>query len=49
MADASERKANRKRGEASLEAAFENCGAVVVKAPKGMSRSKQNETSITKK
>ena len=49
LADSSDRKANKKRGEASLEAAVEKCGAVVVKAPKGMSRSKQNETSITKK
>ena len=47
--DPSDRKTNKKKGEASLEAAFDKCGAVVIKAPKGMSRSKQNETSLTKK
>lgn len=47
--EASDRKTNKKKGEASLEAALEKCGAVVIKAPKGMSRSKQNETGITKK
>ena len=49
LEEASHTKTNKIKGEASLEAAFENCGAVVIKAPKGMSRSKQNETSLTKK
>ncbi len=47
--EANDRKTNKKKGEASLEAAFEKCGAVVIKAPKGMSRSKHNETSLTKR
>ena len=49
LAETSDRKTNKKKGEASLEAAFEKCGAVVIKAPKGMSRSKQNETGLTKR
>ena len=49
LAEPNDKKTNKKKGEASLEAAFEKSGAVVFKAPKGMSRSKQNETSITKK
>ena len=49
LTETGDRKSNKKKGEAPLEAAFEKCGAVVVKAPKGMSRSKQNETGITKK
>ena len=38
-----------KKGESQLEAALERCGVVVAKAPKGMTRSKQNETLVTKR
>ncbi len=37
------------KGEAALEAAIEKCGVIVVKAPKGMSRAKQNKTHWSKK
>ena len=37
------------KGQASLEAALDRCGVVIVKAPKGMSRGKMNTTRVTKK
>lgn len=37
------------KGETQFNAALERCGAVVTKAPKGMTRSKQNETVCSKK
>jgi len=37
------------KGEMALEAAFERCGVTVVRAPKGMSRSKLNATRVTAK
>ena len=42
-------KAFAEKGEIPLEKAIERCGVVVVRAPKGMSRSKQNATKVTKK
>ena len=37
------------KGEIQLKAALERCGVIVRKAPKGMTRSKQNETNCSKK
>ena len=37
------------KGETQLHAAIERCGVIVAKAPKGMTRSKQNETICSKK
>ena len=37
------------KGETKLNAAFERCRVIVTKAPKGMSRRKQNETFCSKK
>ncbi len=37
------------KGEKALEAALERCGVIVVRAPKGMSRSKLNATRVTAK
>jgi len=40
---------NKQKGEVHLETAIEGCGVIITKAPKGMSRSKQNYTACTKK
>ncbi len=37
------------KGETQFNAAIERCGVLVEKAPKGMTRSKQNETICSKK
>ena len=37
------------KGEAQLNAAFERCRVIVTKAPKGMTRRKQNETLCSKR
>lgn len=37
------------KGETQFNAAIERCGVIVAKAPKGMTRSKQNETICSKK
>lgn len=37
------------KGEIQFNAALERCGVDVVKAPKGMTRSKQNQTICSKK
>lgn len=37
------------KGEKQFNAALQRCGVVVVKAPKGMTRSKQNQTICSKK
>ena len=37
------------KGETQFNAALERCRVVVAKAPKGMTRSKQNETICSKK
>lgn len=37
------------KGVIQLKAAVERCGVIVAKAPKGMTRSKQNETFCSKK
>ena len=37
------------KGETQFNAALEKCGVVVAKAPKGMTRSKRNETICSKK
>lgn len=40
---------NKQKGESKLETALERCGVIVVKAPKGMTRNKQNDTRVSKK
>lgn len=37
------------KGETQFNAAVERCGVIVAKAPKGMTRSKQNQTTCSKK
>ena len=37
------------KGEVRFKDAIQRCGVVVMKAPKGMTRSKQNGTSCSKK
>ncbi|KAL2044277.1 hypothetical protein N7G274_002982 [Stereocaulon virgatum] len=43
------KQSNPKKNVTRLEAALERCGVVVVKAPKGMTRSKQNDTRVTQR
>ena len=40
---------DKRRGEVHLQNAIEKCGVVIARAPKGMTRSNQNETSWAKK
>ena len=47
--DVRPRKQRYEKGEVNLKKALEKCGAIVMKAPKGMSRSKQNETHWDKR
>ena len=43
------RSKNPARGEKQLDAAFERCRVIVTKAPKGMTRNKQNGTVCSRK
>lgn len=49
LEEAARRKGYIEKGEVNLKKAIEACGVIVVKAPKGMSRNKQNNTQVTKK
>ena len=37
------------KGETQFNSALERCGVIIAKAPKGMTRSKQNQTICSKK
>lgn len=49
LEEARSTKKNKQKGEIKLESALESCGVIVAKAPKGMTRSKQNGTLVNKK
>ncbi len=49
LEEARRKNKNKQKGEVHVETALEKCGVIVAKAPKGMTRAKQNETACTKK
>lgn len=49
LEEARSRYRNKLKGEVKLESALERCGVIIAKAPKGMTRSKQNDTGVSKK